>query len=115
MDTIDRNLHRIRAAVEKRLIVSASGDLPGEHEPQGEQDQSLFFPTGTTQPDAIERHDLIDLRDKAPNLLDTPNIGDRRFGVEPESSYAPILTDADAHATESDVWTLIKRRLGLGI
>ena len=69
----------------------------------------------TSQPDAIERHDLIDLRDKALNLLDTPNIGDRRFGVEPESSYAPILTDADAHATESDVWTLIKRRLGLGI
>lgn len=88
MDQIDRNLNRIRVALERRSS-AAEGTEIDDH---GGSDSTLFFGS-TSSPRVVERDDLV--------------------VHSPPTEVKNGDTANSGESGERDVWSLIRRRLGL--
>lgn len=88
MDQIDRNLDRIRVALERRFSAAEGTEIDG----QGDTEPMLFFGSASTH-SVVERDDLV-----------VPS--------RPAEAENGATTNAGEYG-ERDVWSLIRRRLGL--
>ena len=97
MDQIEQNLSRVRNALKQRAQrASEGGSFPSVEEPST-AGSGVFFSGSHDRNGVIERDDLI-----IPSQRELDNANGVKGIVD--------TTDAD----EADVWSLIRRRLGLG-
>lgn len=97
MDQIEQNLSRVRNALKQRAQrASEGGSFPSVAEPST-AGSGVFFSGSHDRSGVIERDDLI-----VPSQRELDNANGVTGIVD--------TTDAD----EADVWSLIRRRLGLG-
>jgi hypothetical protein len=88
MDQIDRNLDRIRVALERRSSAAEGTEI----DVHGDTDTKLFFGSASTR-GVVKRDDLV-----VPSKPAEVEIGETTNSGEPGGR---------------DVWSLIRRRLGL--
>ncbi|MFM7349847.1 MAG: hypothetical protein ACKO01_10230 [Erythrobacter sp.] len=97
MDQIEQNLSRIRDALKQRAHKgSEGGSFPSVEEPST-AGAGVFFSGNHDRSGVLERDDLI-----IPSQREHDNA----------NSVTGIVDTTDAD--EADVWSLIRRRLGLG-
>lgn len=96
MDQIEQNLSRIRNALKQRAQkASEGGSFPSVEEPST-AGSGVFFSGSHDHSGVIERDDLI--------------VPSQR---EQNKANGVIEIDHTLEAVEADVWSLIRRRLGL--